>query len=66
MSINKLPDTLRHELVLLLKNPRSGSSNRVRDRARSALKRRGLIRFNRAAWEWEVLPEAIRQFGASE
>jgi hypothetical protein len=66
VSSKVLPNALRHEISLLLKDPRYGSSNRVRDRARSALKRRGLIRFNRAAWEWEVLPEAIRQLGASE
>lgn len=49
------PEDLR-EISLLIRNPRYGSSDRVRDRARDRLKRLGHIRFDRKAWTWEVLP----------
>lgn len=43
------------ELQLLTRDPKNGTSDRLRDRARIALKRKGLIRFDRKAWTWEVL-----------
>jgi len=45
------------ELRLLVDNPKYGSSDRVRDRARARLKHMGLIVFDRAKWEWKVLLE---------
>lgn len=44
------------ELTLLLRDPKFGGSDRVRDGARAKLKRLRMIRFDRKAWEWEVLP----------
>jgi hypothetical protein len=50
-----LTETQITELQLLTRDPKNGTSNRIRDRARIALKRKGLIRFDRNAWTWEVL-----------
>lgn len=51
----KLTEAQRRELTLLIADPR-GDSSRERDKARTQLKRRELIRFNRVTWQWEVLP----------
>ena len=62
----KLTATERREIQLLLDDPKNGTSWRVRDRARAKLKRLGLIRFDRKAWAWEVLPagrSAVTQEG---
>ena len=51
----KPTDFDRLELRALLNNPKYGSSDRDRDKARAKLKRLGMIRFDRKAWQWEVL-----------
>jgi len=52
----KLTDSQRAEIQALIHKPKYGSSDRDRDKARTVLKRLGLIRFDRKAWTWEVLP----------
>lgn len=52
----KLTDLEKREMKMLLRDPKYGSSDRERDRIRTKLKRLGLIRFDRKAWAWEVLP----------
>lgn len=42
------------EIANLIRDPKHGSSNRIRDQRRTYLKRRGLIFFDRAAWQWVV------------
>ena len=59
----KLSDMELRELGLLIRDPKYGSSDRKRDRARTKLKRLGLIRFDRKAWEWEVLPDGLVALG---
>ena len=54
--MGKLTRSLICEMELLIRDPKYGSSNRLRDQARTKLKRLGLIRFDRKAWQWEVLP----------
>lgn len=54
--MGRLNDIERREVERLIADPKYGSSDRERDRARTKLKRLGLIRFNRTAWSWEVLP----------
>ena len=51
-----LTATQRREIELLIRDPKHGSSDRKRDRARTALIRNGMILFDRRAWQWEVLP----------
>ena len=51
-----LSEAERREIQLLMDDPKYGSSDRERDRARAKLKRLGLKRFDRKAWAWEVLP----------
>lgn len=48
------------ELRLLWARPSYGGSDRQRDRMRTKLKKRGIIRFDRANWKWELLPAALR------
>lgn len=59
----KLSDIELRELGLLLHEPKHGGSDRVCDRARTKLKRLGLIRFDRKAWEWEVMPGGLAALG---
>jgi len=44
------------EIRLLLEDPKSGTSNRLRDQRRTKMKQLGLIEFDRKAWAWVVLP----------
>lgn len=53
---NKLTEGDLAEIKRLIDNPKYGSSDRARDRARTHLKALGLIRFDRQSWQWEVLP----------
>ncbi|MBN7759743.1 hypothetical protein JYP52_01225 [Nitratireductor aquibiodomus] len=50
----KLTEAHREELRNLLARPKLGGSCRTRDGLRKTLKRLGMIRFNRPAWQWEV------------
>jgi len=61
----KLSDMELLELGLLIRDPKYGSSRRDRDRARTKLKRLGLIRFDRKAWAWEVLPAGRQALASS-
>lgn len=54
MSVQKLTETERAEIEALIRDPKHGSSDRVRDRARTRLKKMGLIRFDRPTWAWVV------------
>lgn len=56
----KLTADLVTEIEMLVRDPKYGSSNRLRDQARTKLKRLGLIKFDRKAWEWVVLPAGRR------
>lgn len=56
----RLPDDLRREIELLLRDPKYATSNRLRDQARTKLKKLGMIRFDRKAWQWEILPAGRR------
>lgn len=47
---------LRQEIDRLKRNPTWASSDRTRDRLRTKLKKLGMVRFDRKAWRWEVLP----------
>lgn len=51
-----LSEAQRRELELLIRDPKYGSSDRARDRARTTLKRMGMITFDRKTWQWVVLP----------
>jgi hypothetical protein len=50
-------DAEREEIERLTRNPKYPSSDRVRDRLRTNLKKKGLIRFDRKAWQWVVLTQ---------
>lgn len=52
----KLTKAHLDELAQLMGRPPYGSSCRVRDGLRKTLKRLGMIRFDRATWQWEILP----------
>lgn len=61
--VRPLTEAQKREIELLIRDPKYGSSDRGRDRARDVLKRRGMIRFNRKAWQWEVLPAGRAALG---
>lgn len=64
-----LTEAQRREITLLLENPKYGSSDRVRDRARTRLKALGFIRFDRKAWCWRITPAgraALQQEAGAE
>lgn len=60
-----LTDIEKREMKMLLRDPKYGSSDRERDRIRTKLKRLGLIRFDRKAWAWEVLPAGRQAIASS-
>lgn len=60
-----LTDLEKREMKMLLRDPKYGSSDRERDRIRTKLKRLGLIRFDRKAWAWEVLPAGRQALASS-
>lgn len=62
----KLTEAQRREIELLIRDPRYGSSDRDRDRARTRLKALGMIRFNRSVWQWEILPAGRRAIEGRE
>lgn len=64
--VEKLTDIQRREIRRLIRDPRNGSSDRDRDRARGKLKKLGLIRFDRKTWEWEVLPAGVAAIAEHE
>lgn len=58
--IERLTASQWDEIALLIKNPRYGGSDRQRDRKRTALKKIGLLHFDRKAWSWVVHPALFR------
>ncbi|MFC3208082.1 hypothetical protein [Aquamicrobium soli] len=57
----ELTADMKLELERLVRDPKYGNSDRARDRARTKLKRLGLIRFDRKVWQWVVLPVARQE-----
>ncbi len=57
--VTELTEVHLRELKALTLDPFYGSSDRVRDRARTKLKRLGMIRFDRPARRWVVLPAGL-------
>lgn len=62
----KLTEEHLQEMRMLIFCPKKGTSSRRRDRLRKTLKRLGMIRFDRDAWQWVVLPAGRKALEESE